>query len=96
MPLLLLGTAMSGVAAAGGYRGSLKVVNQIAPDDRRAELVSSYLMMGFLGNSLPVIGVGILTKLFSPLFANISLIAVIAALAVVALVTGISLRPARR
>jgi len=31
MPLLLLGMALGGIAAALGYRGSLQVVNEIAP-----------------------------------------------------------------
>ena len=55
--LLLLGTSVAGLAAALGYRGSLQVINQIAPAERRAEVVSSYLLAGFVGNSIPIIGV---------------------------------------
>lgn len=55
---LLIGTAATGGAAlALAYRGSLQVINDIAPDDRRAELVASYLIVCFVGNSLPVVGV---------------------------------------
>src|SRR5262249_1192527 len=54
MWLLLVGTALGGVACAFGYRGGLEVVNHIAPPDRRAELVSTYLVVCFTGNSLPV------------------------------------------
>jgi len=41
-----------------GYRGSLQVVNEIAPSRRRAELVSSYLFTCYASVSLPVIGIG--------------------------------------
>src|SRR5439155_516622 len=42
--LLLAATAMAGIAGALGYRGSLEVVNLIAPGDQRSEVTSSYLM----------------------------------------------------
>ena len=61
MPLLVAASALCGIAAALGYRGSLAVVNRIAPDDRRAEVVSSYLIAMYLGNSLPIMGIGLLT-----------------------------------
>ena len=51
---------LGGVALALGYRGSLQVVNRIAPDDRRAEVVSGFLLACFVGDSVPVVGVGVL------------------------------------
>ena len=36
--------------------------NQIAPAQRRAEVISSYFIACFIGNSVPVIGVGWLTS----------------------------------
>src|SRR5207248_10990546 len=62
MPLLLAATTLAGVASALGYRGSLQVVNAIAPDDRRAEVISTYLLTCYLSNSLPIIGVGMLSQ----------------------------------
>jgi hypothetical protein len=50
----------------------LQIVNQIAPDNRRAEVVSSYLMFCYAGVSLPVIGIGVL----SAIIAAIALIAI--------------------
>jgi MFS family permease len=85
LPLLLAATALGGVALALGYRGSLEVVNRIAPDDRRAEVVSAFLLACFIGNSLPVIGVGVLTTLTDPLRAGAVFAATIAAFALVAL-----------
>ena len=60
--LLLAGTVVAGAAMALGYRGSLQIVDEIAPDDRRAELFTSYLLVCYTGNALPVIGVGFLTR----------------------------------
>jgi MFS family permease len=54
-------TALCGVSAGLGYRGSLEVINKIAPEDRRAEVTSSYFVCCFAGNALPVIGVGIIS-----------------------------------
>ena len=61
MPLLLFAAALCGVAGGLGYRGSLEVINRIAPADQRSEVVSSYLIALFAGNSLPVIGIGLLS-----------------------------------
>jgi hypothetical protein len=67
MPLLLVATAFAGATMALGFQGGLEVVTQIAPDERRAEVVSSYYIACFIGNSVPVIGLGVLTALTSPL-----------------------------
>lgn len=88
MPVLLIGTALSGTAAALGYRGSLQVVNEIAPSDRRAEVISTYLICCYVGNSVPVIGVGVLEALSTPIVASSVFAITIALLAVVALFTG--------
>ncbi len=88
MPVLVLGTACSGVSAAQGYRGSLAVINEIAPSERRAEVVSSYLIACYSGNALPVIGIGVLRQLTSSLAANAAFAVMICVLATVALVTG--------
>jgi hypothetical protein len=82
MPVLMLATAFAGVTMALGYRGSLEVVNQIAPDDRRAEVVSSYYIACFIGNSVPVIGLGMLTTLTDPLVASVVFAATIAGLGI--------------
>ena len=85
LPLLLIGAALGGGAAALGYRGSLQIVNQIAPDSRRAEVVSSYLMFCYAGVSLPVIGIGALSAIETPGLAEEIFAAVIAAIALLAI-----------
>jgi MFS family permease len=89
MPLLLVATAICAVASGLGYRGSLQVASQIAPPDRRAEIVSSYFICGFAGNALPVIGVGVVSTLFGPVAASLAFALTIAIFALVALAFGI-------
>ncbi|MGH7684021.1 MAG: MFS transporter, partial [Vulcanimicrobiaceae bacterium] len=88
MPVLLVAGAFTGSTLALGYRGSLQVVNEIAPNDRRAEAVSAYLIACFAGNSIPVIGVGVLATYSSLLLASIVFSAVLALMALTALVVG--------
>jgi sugar phosphate permease len=88
LPLLLLAAALGGMAGGLGYRGSLEVVNRIAPADRRSETVSSYLIALFAGNSVPVIGIGLLSAELGPLKAHMIFAAVITALAGLAFWTG--------
>jgi hypothetical protein len=93
MPLLVLAAACAGVSAALGYRGSLEVVNRIAPNERRAEVISTYLITVYAGNALPVIGVGVLSVWAGAEGAHLVFAAVIAVLAVAALVTGAKYAP---
>ena len=96
MPLLLFAAPLGGVAGGLGYRGSLEVINRIAPADQRSEVVSSYLIALFAGNSLPVIGIGVLSAAASALVAHVAFAAVITALAGIAALTGIKYAPTRR
>ena len=93
LPLLLFAAALCGVAGGLGYRGSLEVINRIAPADQRSEVVSSYLIALFAGNSVPVIGIGVLAAAATPLVAHVTFAAVITALAGIAAWTGIKYAP---
>jgi len=70
LPLMLAGTMLCGIASALSYRGGLGVVNALAPPDRRAELASAYLICCFLGNALPIVGVGALSEQLGPATAD--------------------------
>ncbi|HET8697540.1 MAG TPA: MFS transporter, partial [Gammaproteobacteria bacterium] len=85
LPLFLLVSAITGVATALGYRGSLQSVTEIAPPARRAELLSSYQIACFGGNALPVIGVGLLSSRLGAKTATLGLALLVGALAVAAL-----------
>jgi hypothetical protein len=86
--LLVVATALCAVTSGLGYRGSLQVANQIAPRDRRAEIVSSYFVCGFAGNALPVIGIGVISSFAGLLAASIAFAATIAAFALAAFYFG--------
>ena len=70
LTIVILATAFGGAALGLGYRGSLDVVNAIAPPDRRAGVVSAYFLACFAGNAVPVIGVGLATMRFGPVMAS--------------------------
>lgn len=93
LPLLLCAAALCGIAGGLGYRGSLEVINRIAPADQRSEVVSSYLIALFAGNSVPVIGIGVLAAVMGSLVAHVSFAAVITVLAGIAALTGIKYGP---
>jgi MFS family permease len=85
MWLLIVATACCAVAAALGYRGSLQVVNQIAPEEKRAAVVSSYFICVFSGNALPVIGIGAISMMAGAVIADTAFAALITLFALVAL-----------
>jgi MFS family permease len=89
MALLILGTIAGGISTGLGYCGSLQVVNKIAPDDQRSEVVSSYLIACYLGNSVPVVGIGFLSRIASSMTAHLVFGVVVAAFAAVGLFAGI-------
>jgi hypothetical protein len=90
---MFVATAICGAASGLGYRGSLQVVNEIAPAERRAEVLSAYFICCFTGNSIPVIGVGIITMEAGALAASVSFAVFTVLLAVAAL--GLSRKYAR-
>lgn len=91
--LLVAASALAGAASSLGYRGSLAVVNRIAPDDRRGEVVSTYLIVMFSGNSLPVIGIGLLSAATSVSVAHASFAGLIAVLAAIGWAVGWKVAP---
>ncbi len=86
--LLVVATALCGIASALGFRGSLQEANRIAPAQRRAELLSAYLLCCYTGNSLPVVGVALLSRSIGHVWANVAFAAVSAMLAFTALAVG--------
>jgi MFS family permease len=86
---MIAATAVCAVSAGLGYRSGVQMVNQIAPEDRRAEVVSSFFICCFVGNALPVIGVGVITAYSNMTLASSVFAGMIVLFAVVALGFGI-------
>jgi MFS family permease len=95
LALLIFAAALGGLAGGLGYRGSLEVINRIAPADRRSEVVSSYMVALFAGNSLPVIGIGLLATATTALAAHVIFAVVLTILAAIALLTGLKFAPGK-
>jgi MFS family permease len=93
LAILLGGMAIGGFSQGMGFRGSLQVVNQIAPPQQRAAMLAMYFVVGYVGLALPVVGIGILSQLVNPLVAHIVFAVVVGVLAVGAIVVGIRYRP---
>jgi MFS family permease len=93
LALLLIGTVVCGASIALGYRGSLAVVNEIAPAERRAEIVSSYLIAAYLGNSLPVVGIGALSQVSGSARADGAFAVMICVIAAVGIAMGVLFGP---
>jgi MFS family permease len=90
LPVMIIATASCGITAALGYRGGLQVVNQLAPEDRRAEVVSVFFICCFCGNALPVIGIGIISTLAGAITASLAFAAMIALFSLAALGFGLN------
>jgi predicted MFS family arabinose efflux permease len=86
LAVLVAASAIGGLGFGLCYRGTLQAVNAMAPADRRAAVVSSFMLACFLGNSLPVIGVGVLSAWSDATSAQTVFAATVVLLAVFALV----------
>jgi MFS family permease len=95
MAWLIGASAAIGVASGLGYRFGLEMVNEMAPDDRRSDLVSGYLIVCYGAISVPVIGIGLVTAASNALLADTIFGALVAVVAVAALVIELLLRARR-
>lgn len=95
LTLVVVAAASAGLCWGLGVRSSLQVINQIAPEARRAEVTSSYYIVGFVGNSIPVIGVGVIAALANETMASLVFGCTIAAFALAALFLGTKTPPSR-
>jgi MFS family permease len=95
MTCLIVASAAIGVASGLGYRFGLEMVNEMAPADRRSELVSGYLIVCYGAISVPVVGIGLVTAASSALLADTIFGVLVAVLAAAALVVELVLRARR-
>ncbi len=62
LPVFLLGGAVSGAGAGLMFKGALGAVAAIAPPEQRAEALAGVFLAGYVGLTVPVIGLGLLTQ----------------------------------
>jgi MFS family permease len=58
---LLAATVPAGIGMGLAFMGSLGDVSELAPEDRKGDVVASYYVVVYLATALPAIGVGALT-----------------------------------
>ena len=62
MALFLAGTVVGGVAVGAIFLGSLATANRLAPPERRGQSISAFFVACYAGLSIPVVGVGVLSR----------------------------------
>ena len=60
LALLLAATLIAGVGQGLAFLAAITEINQAAPPQRRADVLSSFYVVTYLGTGVPVIGVGFL------------------------------------
>jgi MFS family permease len=81
LDLLLVAAVVIGIGQGLAFRGSLAIVNHISPDADRANVVSLYYVIVYIGVAFPVIGVGFLSQAVGLVPAVLSFAVAIAVLA---------------
>ena len=66
LALFLIGAAVTGVGGGAIIRGSLSVVIATASAEDRAGALATYFTAGYIGVSLPVLGLGVALQYLSP------------------------------
>ncbi|GAA5187690.1 MFS transporter [Rugosimonospora acidiphila] len=86
LALLLVATGIAGAGQGLVFLGGLSAVNHAAPPRRRADVVSSFYVVAYLGVGVPVIGVGFLATSLGLLVAVRYFAAAVAALCLFVLI----------
>ena len=87
--LILLSTAFLGFGLGLSYVGSLALVNRIAPPLSRAEVLSSYFVVGYVGSVLSGLGVGIAIDSIGSFAAIATFVVVIGLLSLIMMIDAI-------
>jgi MFS family permease len=72
LALFLLGGAAIGAGGAAGFKGTLGVVVAVSPPGALAEALAAYFLGGYIGMSVPVVGLGIALQYVSTPIALLS------------------------
>jgi MFS family permease len=81
MPLFLVATVVSGVAAGAVFMGSLATANRVAPPETRGQVLSTFFVFAYVGLTVPVIAVGYGSQAFGDFRAVLGCAIALAAIA---------------
>lgn len=79
LALFLIGAVVTGAGAGSLFRGVVAMVAAVAPPARRAEALAGMFLAGYIGLSVPVLALGVLTQYLSPRVSLLSFTAALAA-----------------
>jgi hypothetical protein len=83
LALFLVGTAVAGAGSGAVFRATLSTVIAVSTAEHRAEALAGLFLAGYLGLSLPVVGLGVALEYVSPRAALLGF-AIAVAVAIVA------------
>jgi MFS family permease len=86
LPAFFTGGLFAGFGAGALFIGTLALVNRYAPPEHRAEVVSAYFVAAYVGLTVPVIGVGLLSERVGVLTSTEWLVGLVVVLSVGVLV----------
>jgi MFS family permease len=65
LPVLLAASVLAGIGQGLAFMGSLGDVSEIAPAERKGDIVATYYVVVYLATAVPAVGVGVLAQLAS-------------------------------
>jgi MFS family permease len=77
--LFLAGGVVTGAGAGALFKGVVTTVAAISPADRRAEGLAGLFLAGYIGLTMPVVGLGVMTQYLSPRLSLLIFTAVLVA-----------------
>jgi MFS family permease len=86
LTILIIGAIISGLGQAFSFRAGLSSINAKTPAEERGKVTSSFFTIAYIALSIPVVGVGMLTKWTGIQVAGIIFSIVTAILALIALI----------
>jgi hypothetical protein len=92
--LFLVGAALTGIGAGALFKGTLGTVVVISTDEGRAEALAGLFLAGYIGISVPVVGLGVALQ-FASTKDTLLGFAVVVALAIAAAAPTLLGRPGR-
>src|SRR4051812_4089832 len=66
LPLFLVAGVIAGAGAGLLFKGGIVTVGGLAAPERRAEVLAGFFLAGYVGLSVPVLGLGVLTLVVAP------------------------------
>lgn len=84
--LLLIGAIVSGLGQAFSFRAGLSTVNNVSPQDKQAEITSTFFTIAYIAISIPVVGVGLLQLGLAIQGAGLTFSIIVVLLAIISLV----------